>query len=720
MNHVSRVPDLHLLQVDQDLSRKGKPSLLKDTSLASLSLDQRLPQLPVGGRLNKFQDFWIQEIPDTWAVQIVTQGYYIPFHMTPRMTLKIKRTILPQQLHPILLDEIEQMLQKHAIEEVNPTTPGFYSTFFLVPKKDGGQRPVLNLKGLNHFVKVKTFKMVTLQVVLSHLQKGDWMASLDLKDAYFHVPVQPGFRPFLRFEFLGKVYQFKVLPFGLSTAPRVFTKILAPVIGLLHRRGIHIYPYLDDCLIVAKSRDQLIQAIGVTQQVLMDAGFLINFKKSYLTPTQRLKFLGLDLDTTLATAVLPEDRALELAKCCQSFMKVGQYQTVRTFLRLLGLMAATLLAVPYARLYMRPLQWFMNSHRDSRIHGLSHKIMVSRALLPTLQWWAHIPNLTQGLSWKTPVPSVTLTTDASLEAWGAHMQKYKVQGKWSKSQKSWHINVLEMLAVFKALKAFQIRNKSVLIQTDNTTVLSYINKSGGTRSLQLCQMTWEMFSWCMENQVTLQAVHIPGERNLLADKLSRQMSSPTEWELNNQVVHKLFDMWGTPEVDLFATHANKKLPQFCSLFPHQQAMCQDALSVSWDGMFAYAFPPLAILSPVLRKISREKVTVVLIAPMWTRREWYPLLLDLMIAVPYRLPVVRNLVTQDHGSLLHNNPAELSLVAWLLSANPSLREDFLQERQIRAFQTKAQTPTELTSLAGIISLPGVKDQISIPVMPLSLP
>jgi ribonuclease HI len=346
--------------------------------------------------------------------------------------------------------------------------------------------------------------------------------------------------------------------------------------------------------------------------------------------------------------------------------------------------------------------------------------MISRSLLPTLQWWSKAANLTRGLPWKKPKPSVTLTSDASLEAWGAHMGDFKVQGRWSRLQRSYHINVLELLAVFKALKAFQVRNKTVLIQTDNTTVISYINKAGGTRSLQLCQLTWEMFTWCMEGQVSLQAIHIPGESNLLADKLSRQMCSPTEWELNDQVVQKLFLLWGTPEIDLFATFNNKKLPQFCSLFHHQQAMHQDALSVKWDGKFAYAFPPLAILNQVLHKIASEKVTVLLIAPMWTRREWYPLLLDLLVAIPYRLPALRNLVTQDKGSLIHHNPAELCLAAWLLSANHSFREDFLRKLQIPASQTKVLTPTDHTSLAGIISLPGVQQTIMIPVIPLSLP
>jgi ribonuclease HI len=670
--------------------------------------------------LNKFQEFWIHNVTDKWAIQIVSQGYYIPFKKFPQLTLAVKRTILPQQQHPVLLDEIAQMLQKNAVELVDPATPGFYSTFFLVPKKDGGQRPVLNLKGLNKFVQIKTFKMQTLQLVLPQLHQGDWLASIDLKDAYFHVPIKPSYRPYLRFEFLGKVYQFKVLPFGLSTAPRVFTKILAPIIGLLHRQGIHIYPYLDDCLVVAKSPEQLQRDILLTQEVLMDAGFLINFKKSALLPVQRIKFLGLEVDTVLASAVLPEDRAKQLARCCQIFMQVGQYRSIRSFLRLLGLMTATILAVPYARLHMRPIQIYLNDQRDARIHGLDHRIMVPRKLLPTFQWWTSLSNLLAGLPWQSPKPSEILTSDASLMAWGAHMGELKVQGSWSPHQRTFHINVLEMLAVFKALKAFQVRNKAILIQTDNTTVISYINKAGGTKSPQLCQITWDLYTWCIDNKVQLHAVHIPGTQNRLADKLSRQMLSPTEWELDDQVVCQLFLIWGQPQIDLFASESNKKLPRFCSLFPSQQAFHQDALAISWDQMFAYAFPPLAILNQVLRKIARDKVTVILIAPVWTRREWYPLLLDLLVDFPYRLPVRKNLVTQEHGTLLHHNPAQLCLAAWLLSGMPSLREDFLTRLQKPASLQKVQAHSEHTPPAGTIFLPGVQRKVLIPLRPLSLP
>jgi ribonuclease HI len=338
-----------------------------------------------------------------------------------------------------------------------------------------------------------------------------------------------------------------------------------------------------------------------------------------------------------------------------------------------------------------------------------------------MEWWSDLNNLTMGLHWKIPKPSITMTTDASLLAWGAHADGKTVQGKWTMHQSLLHINVLELMAVQRGLKAFQsfLRNKSILVQTDNSTVISYINKAGGTRSPVLCQVAWEIFNFCILNKIQLQAVHIPGSNNLLADKLSRHLLSPTEWELNDRIVLRLFHMWTSPSIDFFASYQNKKLPKFCSLFHHPEAIHQDALSMSWNNLYVYAFPPLAILNLVLRKVASENVTMILIAPQWTRREWYPLLLDLLIDVPYRLPVMRDIVSQQQGTHLHHNPAELSLVAWLISGMPSLRKAFQEELRRRVLPQGAIAHTGTTNQAGTIFLPGVQDRILIPMNHLSL-
>ncbi|CAJ0958245.1 unnamed protein product [Ranitomeya imitator] len=122
---------------------------------------------------------------------------------------------------------------------------GFYSNLFVVPKRDGKLRPILDLKLLNKYVKVRHFRMESLRSVISSMERGEYLASIGIKDAYLHIPIFPPHQRFLRFAILEDHFQFTALPFGLATAPRVFTKVMA----ILHSRGVVVLPYLDDLLI---------------------------------------------------------------------------------------------------------------------------------------------------------------------------------------------------------------------------------------------------------------------------------------------------------------------------------------------------------------------------------------------------------------------------------------------------------------------------------------
>ena len=152
--------------------------------------------------------------------------------------------------------EVQDLLEKEAIERISDPG-GFYSPLFVVPKKDGGWRPIINLKQLNHFLDTTHFKMESILSLRDILKKDDYMIKVDLKDAYLTVPIHTSHRKYLRFSWNGSNYQFKVLPFGLSTAPRIFTKIMRPVMAKLREQGLRLIIYLDDILLVADSPEKL-------------------------------------------------------------------------------------------------------------------------------------------------------------------------------------------------------------------------------------------------------------------------------------------------------------------------------------------------------------------------------------------------------------------------------------------------------------------------------
>ena len=196
-----------------------------------------------------------------------------------------------------LRQEVEAMLAKGALEIARDPGPGFYSRLFLVEKATGGWRPVIDLSHLNDFVQLTPFKMETVASVLLSVREGDFLASLDLKDSYFQIPIHGSSRKLLRFMSEGTVYQFRALCFGLSTAPQVFTRVFAAVSAWAHSRGIRLLRYLDDWLVLSSSEKKAKESVRELLSLCRTLGIVINEKKSDLVPSQSAKYLGMTIDT---------------------------------------------------------------------------------------------------------------------------------------------------------------------------------------------------------------------------------------------------------------------------------------------------------------------------------------------------------------------------------------------------------------------------------------
>ena len=684
--------------------------------------------LPVGGRLTHFLAEWRSVTSDKWVLEIIEKGLTIDLESAPPFR-GLVATRPPAHAVSFMAEEVQALLQKKVIVPVpsSQARDGYYSTYFLVPKKDGGMRPILNLKAFNRVVRKTTFRMETLRSILSITYQGLWLASIDLKDAYLHVPIRPGHSRYLRFLWQGQAYQYRALPFGLTTAPRAFTKVLQPLLAFLRRQGIVLYAYLDDILVVASDPQSLVQAVHRTCLFLTDMGFIVNLKKSDLTPCQDLVYIGARFRTDLGMVFLPPPRRIALIACVQSFMVVGKYRRALLFLRLLGMMAACIDVVRYARLAMRPIQWFLKT-RWQAAQGLNHKIMVTRSLKSSLEWWLLPGNLEEGVELQPQLSNLVVTTDASGEGWGGYLhgtgqEPLLIQGEWTVQDKRLHINVLELRAVHLVFRRFesQLTGKWVTLECDNTATVAYVNHQGGVQSKTLYKESWEFFQFLLPRRIRVRAVHRAGADNTLADFLSRHRVDSREWKLCQPVVKQIFQVFGTPMCDLFASAKNHQLPLYYSQMYDPQAAGTDALRQSWKGeVLLYAFPPIALLLKVLNKIRLEEASVVLVAPKWPRRPWYSHLLRLCCGIPRVLPLRRDLLSQEleaRGTLFHSELATLQLVVWKLSGN-ALEVKAFQRTLLRS-QPQPFDPLPARSMTpdGKLGVAGVVDGVSIPLMPL---
>ena len=311
---------------------------------------------------------------------------------------------------------------------------------------------------------------------------------------------------------------------------------------------------------------------------------------------------------------------------------------------------------------------------------LSHQICMTTKILHHLKWWLQEDRYHQGIPLKIDPPSHTIFTDASLSGWGAHVELEGLlfHGLCTEDQFRLHINVLEMKAILLSLSraAHKVKNSTVLVSTDNTTVVAYIRCQGGTHSTDLTEEAWKVLNLCLAHNIHLLEKHIPGRFNTLADRMCR-VDKPisTEWSLNQEIANKIFQIMDFPSIDLFATRLNHRLPIYVSPIPDQKALSIDALSMDWNRIHAYAFPLFHLIPAVINKIRLSQCKIVLIAPLWPDRPWFSELLGLLVSPPVSLPVIPNLLAQLKGRILHQNAGHLQLHAWELSSNLSEINNF---------------------------------------------
>ena len=586
--------------------------------------------------------------------------------------LHLSRPPANPEVATVLRAEVLSLLSKQAIEIVTSDSPGFFGRLFCVPKSSGGWRPVLDLSPLNAFLQRIPFKMETAASIREGIRQNDWATSIDLRDAYFHLCIHPRDRKYLRFSLDGQNYQFRSLPFGLSLAPWVFTRVVREFLLSLRQQGVRIRAFLDDWLILAQSKQLCAAHTQQTVNAAVHLGFQLNMDKSDLIPSQQFSYLGMEFDTISMTVKPSQDRLDKLQRTI-ALLSSKRSASARELASLQGQLESLSSLVRLGRLHKRPFQREFRDRWNQSTQSWECQITMGDWFSDAISQWTDTSWLTEGVPIHPPVGEIELYTDASNVGWGAHVDSLIASGRWSAEEATSHINLLEMEAVWRALQQFlpALQNKTVRLFTDNTTVAFYINKQGGARSRPLSRLAEKILLWCDDHQIVLAARHVAGKLNILADALSRpHCILQTEWTIAHRVLQRVWNRFHRPHVDLFATRFNHKLPTYVSPVPDPEAWAVDALSIPWTGLRAYAFPPIVILPKVLRKARSDGPCLLLVAPLWPAQHWYPDLLELAHPDPFPLHLRNEDLVQPRSGIRHADAQVLRLHVWHICTDPS--------------------------------------------------
>lgn len=619
-------------------------------------------QVPFFKRVQDRIEEWEKIGASPLIIRWLREGYKIPFQK-PVLPFRFQPWMPRTEEETTALREMKTKLLQQGV--LQPATCNkFVSRCRLEPKKDGGFRLVVDLRHLNKHVVPTTCKYESLANLEHSLHRDDWLVSFDLKSGYYHVPMHPAHTKFVTVEMDGELFAFQALPFGLSTAPRVFTKVMRPFVAALRSHGIRVLPYIDDFLLMSGSHGEALTARRVAENLIQRLGLTRNTEKGAWEPARNILHLGLQIDTERGLFCVPPAKLTTLKGAATSLLRYAKshqrWVSVGRLAKFVGLAISLRLALQQVRTYTRSLYDAMATKQS-----WSADVKLSRQALADLQWFADLEEHWNGLAiWKPP-PTMTLHTDASDHGWGAALNEIvPARGFFNAAQLQQHITEKELRAVWFSLQYFNKHmdnGVSLRLVTDNQVVQSVVNK-GVSKSHQLMPLVREIQAFQKRRGLTLQAVYIPSAENVIADKLSRAKDK-SDWQVSDAFFHAVIERWGRRTVDRFATASNAKCQRYNTWRAEPESL-GNAMLQPWGGEHNWINPPWPLIPQVLRKLKEDRAEAVVLLPYWPSASWFPDLLaqanDQWILSPEE---VRNMVEATNPAV----PEPLRNPRWRLVA-----------------------------------------------------
>ncbi len=586
----------------------------------------------VKGRLKEHSQFWNEIGASSTVMSIIIEGYRIPFaQQLPSMFLNNNKSAMLES--SFVEEEILKLLKSGRITEkiepsyvVSPLTVAFQAS--------GKKRLILDLSKLNKYLTKTRFKMDDWKLGLQFLSSEAHLFTFDLKSGYHHIDIATDHQKYLGFswevEGIRRFFEFSVLPFGLSSAPLIFTKVMKPLVTHWRASGIFIALYLDDGFcVVPKSTNNHDFNLAVAREVsrhvqvdLLRAGLIYNIQKSNWIPTTRIDWLGMTWDTVAGTLQVVQRRIDKICLTIQS-LKSSNYVTIRKLHSLVGqVISLSPVVGNISRLTTRHCQIEIAkaTHEDNRVR------LDEQCMSEITFWENNLPKLNVRKVFAADRVCKIACCDASAIGSGAiicndihtaHKQWTEIEAKKSST---WR----ELDTIFFAICSFLpiISNSQLKIFTDSQAAARIVEV--GSMNLELQQLSQDIFHTCLNNNIILEVDWIPRSKNEQADFISRLIDID-DWEISPGLFQIINDTWGPFTTDCFACYYNTKLPRFFSRFWNPGSTAVDAFAQNWANENCLLVPPVVLIPSVLKHLYSCKSKGALVFPWWPSSPFWPIL-----------------------------------------------------------------------------------------------
>jgi len=544
----------------------------------------------------------------------------------------------------------------------------------------GKPRLVIDLRYVNLHTRKCPCVFEPLSSLRRMCRKGDWMCSLDLTDAYHHVPFHESAVRYFTFaiETLHQdgqprveYFSTPVLNFGWTNSPFYFTEVLKSVVthlrcpdrtGRAQRTGVRTLPWLDDFAFFFKgdlTREQARQERDNIFSLFRRLGLAIAPDKGVHDPTRVLpEHLGYQIDTERGLFLLTKRREKALvhgAHHLLHLMSTSQgWVPSRSLASFAGLAEASGLALPLGRFMLRALYDDLATRR-----GWGGKVLLSTQSRTDLRWWARLPTQAIGRAIWRPPCTRHMWTDASDLGWGGalqpHLRLRPAHGFWSPQEVHWHITCKELVAVHRSVRHFlpYLAGHRVVLHEDNTAVV-WILTNFVSRSPVLMRELRSLWAILARHDIALHPTYIASAQNVIADEASR-MAAARDYCIKRSTFVHIQRLWGACTVDAFASAATAQLPRFWSRSPQPSAEATDAFAQEWRGERLWVHPPPSLLPTVVQQLEHTRAVAYVCAPRWPGAQWYGMLAELSEEVLHLPPGHLLPVAGDAHHRLHSWP-----------------------------------------------------------------